>query len=103
MIWIILALILSVALNGLLLWYIRQTLRRLLFASENFGWLLSSVQNFSDHVEKLHELEMFYGDSTLGNLIEHSKQLVDDIKNFEDIYTILEDEPDDREKEEEAE
>jgi hypothetical protein len=103
MIWIILALILSVALNGLLLWYIRQTLRRLLFASENFGWLMSSAQNFSDHVEKLHELEMFYGDSTLGNLIEHSKQLVDDIKNFEDIYTLLEDEPDDRKKEEEAE
>lgn len=103
MIWIILALVLSLALNGLLIWYVRQTLRRLLFASENFGWLMNSLQNFSNHVQKLYEMEMFYGDSTLGHLIEHSKQLVEDIKNFEEIYTLLEDEPNDGKEEEEAE
>ena len=101
MIWIILALILSVALNGLLLWYVRQTLRRLLFASENFAWLMSSIRNFSEHLQSLHELEMFYGDTTLGHLIEHSKQLVEDMKNFEEIYTLLEDEPDDGKEEKE--
>ena len=100
MIWIILALVLSVGLNVLLLWYIRQTLRRLLFASENFAWLMGSVRNFSEHLQSLHELEMFYGDTTLGHLIEHSKQLVEDMKNFEEIYTLLEDEPDDRKEEE---
>ena len=103
MIWIIIALVISVAINGLLLWYIRQTLKKLLFASENFGWLMDSLQNFSDHVQKLHELEMFYGDSTLGHLIEHSKQLVEDIKNFEDIYTLLEDETYDGKEEEKEE
>ena len=103
MIWIILALILSVALNGLLLWYVRQTLRRLLFASENFAWLMSSIRNFSEHLQSLHELEMFYGDTTLGHLIEHSKQLVEDMKNFEEIYTLLEDETDDGKKEEKEE
>jgi hypothetical protein len=103
MIWIILALILSLALNVLLFWYIRQTLRRLLFASENFAWLMDSIKNFSEHLQNLHELEMFYGDTTLGHLIEHSKQLVDDMKNFEEIYTLLEDEPDDGKQKEEAE
>ena len=103
MIWIIIALVISVAINGLLLWYIRQTLKKLLFASENFGWLMDSLQNFSDHVQKLHELEMFYGDSTLGHLIEHSKQLVEDIKNFEEIYTLLEDETYDGKEEEKEE
>ena len=43
---------------------------------------------------------MFYGDTTLGHLIEHSKQLVEDMKNFEEIYTLLEDEPDDGKEEE---
>ena len=95
MIWIILALTLSLALNGLLFWYIRQTLRRLLFASENFAWLMDSIKNFSEHLQNLHELEMFYGDTTLGHLIEHSKQLVNDMESFEEIYTLLEDEPDD--------
>ena len=103
MIWIILGLVLSLALNGLLLWYIRQTLRKLLFASENFGWLMGSLENFSQHVEQLHQLETFYGDETLGYLIQHSKELVEDLKRFEDIYTLLEDEPDDGEKKEEAE
>ena len=95
MMWIILGLVLSLALNALLFWYIRQTLKRLLFASENLAWLMDSIKNFSEHLQGLHELEMFYGDTTLGHLIEHSKQLVEDIKSFEDIYTLLEDEPDD--------
>ena len=103
MIWIILALVLSLALNLLLLWYIRQTLKKLLFASENFGWLMGSLENFSQHVQQLHQLETFYGDETLGHLIQHSKELVEDLKRFEDIYTLLEDEPDNGEKEEEAE
>ena len=89
MIWTILALALSVGLNVLLLWYIRQTLKRLLFASENFAWLMQSLKNFSDHVQSLHELETFYGDETLGHLIQHSKELVEDMKNFEQIYTLL--------------
>lgn len=101
MIWMILALVMSVGLNALLFWYIRQTLKRLLFASENFAWLVSSVRNFSEHLQSLHKLEMFYGDTTLGHLIEHSKQLVEDMKSFEEIYTLLEDEPDDRKEEEE--
>jgi hypothetical protein len=103
MIWITLALVLSVALNGLLLWYIRQTLRRLLFASENFAWLMGSVRNFREHLQSLYELEVFYGDTTLGHLIEHSKQLVEDMESFEEIYTLLEDEPDDGKEKEEAE
>ena len=103
MIWITLALILSLALNGLLIWYVRQTLRRLLFASENFAWLMNSITNFSEHLQSLYELEMFYGDTTLGHLIEHSKQLVEDMKNFEEIYTLVEDEPDDGKEKEEAE
>ena len=100
MIWIIIGLILSLALNVLLFWYIRQTLKRLLFASENFAWLMGSIRNFSEHLQSLYELEMFYGDTTLGHLIEHSKQLVEDMKNFEEIYTLLEDEPDDTKEEE---
>tara|TARA_R110000850_G_scaffold37395_8_gene98514 strand:+ start:38 stop:388 length:351 start_codon:yes stop_codon:yes gene_type:complete len=99
MTWIILILAISVGLNVLFLWYIRQTLKKLLFASENYGWLSSSLENFSEHLQQLHKLDMFYGDTSLRDLIEHSKQLVEDMKNFQDIYTLLEDEPSDREEE----
>ncbi|HAI40325.1 MAG TPA: hypothetical protein DCM40_20615 [Maribacter sp.] len=64
---------------------------------------MGSIRNFSEHLQSLYELEMFYGDTTLGHLIEHSKQLVEDMKNFEEIYTLLEDETDDRKEEEKEE
>jgi len=89
MIWIIILLILSLGLNGLLLWYIRQTLRKLLFASENFGLLKDSIDSFKSHLEGIYELEMFYGDDTLGGLISHSKDLVEDMQRFEEIYTLM--------------
>ena len=95
MIWIIILLILSLGLNGLLLWYIRQTLRKLLFASENFGLLKDSIDSFKSHLEGIYELEMFYGDDTLGGLISHSKDLVEDMQRFEEIYTLTEEDEDD--------
>ena len=95
MIWIIILLILSLGLNGLLLWYIRQTLRKLLFASENFGLLKDSIDSFKNHLEGIYELEMFYGDDTLGGLISHSKDLVEDMQRFEEIYTLTEEDEDD--------
>ena len=33
-------------------------------------------------------MEMYYGDETLGALIKHAKQVIEDIKDFEDIYTL---------------
>ena len=36
-------------------------------------------------------METFYGDETLGGLIRHSKRVVEDIKEFEDIYTLTND------------
>ena len=95
MIWIIILLILSLGLNGLLLWYIRQTLRKLLFASENFGLLKDSIDSFKNHLEGIYELEMFYGDDTLGGLISHSKDLVEDMQRFEEIYTLTEEDEND--------
>ena len=44
----------------------------------------------------LKENEIKVGDT-------HTAILVEDLKRFEDIYTLLEDEPDNGEKEEEAE
>ncbi len=33
-------------------------------------------------------MEMFYGDETLGFLMEHAKDLADQFSKFEDIYII---------------
>ena len=72
----------------LLIWYIRKMLQKLLYISDSIGSLLVSAKSFSDHLGGLHAMEMYYGDETLGSLIKHSKQVIEDIKEFEDIYTL---------------
>ena len=84
-------LILSVGINVLLIWYVRKMLSKLLYVSDSIGDLLISAKNFSTHLDGLHEMETYYGDETLGALIRHSKQVVEDIREFEDIYTLTND------------
>ena len=85
---LILSLMVSVSINLLLIWYIRKMLQKLLYVSDSIGALLVSAKSFSDHLGGLHAMEMYYGDETLGSLIKHSKQVVEDIKEFEDIYVL---------------
>tara|TARA_R100001015_G_C4519365_1_gene88797 strand:- start:177 stop:401 length:225 start_codon:yes stop_codon:yes gene_type:complete len=63
-------------------------LQKLLYVSDSIGSLLMSAKDFSNHLQGLHELETYYGDETLGALIRHSKQVIEDINDFEDIYTL---------------
>ena len=75
-------------------------LTKLLYISDSIGDLLVSAKNFSNHLEGLHSLETYYGDQTLGALIKHSKQVIEDIKEFEDIYTLTNDGLEDDEEQE---
>ena len=47
---------------------------------------------FKVHVESLHELEMFYGDSSLQAMIEHSKFVVDQIDQYKDSLSLTDQE-----------
>jgi len=94
MITLIILLVLSIGINIFLITYLRWVLKKLVFLSENIGDLLSSISAFSKHLEGIHELETYYGDLTLKNLIRHSKQLVKDIEMYEEIYTLFHDEGD---------
>jgi hypothetical protein len=85
---LIISLVVSVTINALLLWYIRKMLTKLLYVSDSIGSLLVSARDFSNHLDGLHAMEMYYGDETLGSLIKHSKQVIEDIKEFEDIYEL---------------
>jgi hypothetical protein len=84
--------LISVPLNILLIWYIKKMLQKLLFISENMSDLLNTLSVFSSHIEQLHEMEMYYGDETLAQLIRHSKLVVEQVKEYKSIYTLLEDE-----------
>ena len=94
MIAMILLLVLSVGINIFLMVYLRWILKKMAFLSENIADLLSSLGEFSKHFEAVYELETFYGDTTLKNLIQHSKNTVKDIELYKEIYTLFQEEDD---------
>lgn len=92
MITIIILFILSLSINIFFVVYLRWLLKKFVFLSENIADMMSSMTTFSEHLESLHELETFYGDATLENLIRHSKQIVREIAIYKDIYTLFSEE-----------
>jgi len=83
----------SIVFNVVLFWYNRQVLRNLLFVSDNIGDAIGLVKEYQEHLESLYEMEMFYGDSTLKGLIDHTKFIIEEIKEFEEIYSLTHDSP----------
>jgi hypothetical protein len=48
----------------------------------NVGHIITS---YVEHVDALHEMDMFYGDPTLEALIKHGKEITARIKNLDFI------------------
>ena len=41
---------------------------------------------FSKHLDNVYEMEMYYGDETLSQLIRHSKEVIDSINRFKNLF-----------------
>ena len=78
----------SIVVNGFLVWYLIQLLRRFLNISEELEGLFISLEEYSEHVDIVYNLERFYGDTTLENLLRHSKELSERSKSFRAIYDV---------------
>ena len=87
---LIIFLILSLFLNGMLLWYIRKMLGKLLLVSDNMGNLVEDLASYQNHLQQLYEMEMYYGEPSIKNLIVHSKQIIEHVKEFSDVYNLTE-------------
>ena len=83
-------LVISVALNVVALWFIRNLLTRLFFVSNNLGEVNDVMLRFAEHLEAVHAMETFYGDQTLQGLLQHSELVVQMLGEFDEIYKIAE-------------
>ncbi len=89
---------LSIFLNIFMIIYTRKTITELLSISEELGDIQEMVSVFANHIKSVYEMEMFYGDETLGGLMEHAVSFNEQLETFEYIYsltTIKEDEGND--------
>ena len=72
------------------MWYIRKFLLETNLLEENTTLIMEKIDRFSEHIEGIYELEMFYGDQNLENLLEHSRQLVNDFIDFQEQHFDVE-------------
>ena len=93
----------SIMINVVLIWYARQLLRQLWSFTNDVDDINESMASFVTHLEGIYELETFYGDTTLQNLIRHSKALIEEMKNFKIAYTLGEEGVEENAEEEEQE
>ena len=84
-----LALVLSVVFNCVLLFYAIRIARRLLVVASNMDSIMEVMTVFKEHVEQVHEAEMFYGDQTLQALIQHSKDVIETLQEHEDLMQMV--------------
>jgi len=85
------SLFISMILNGLLVWYAVKVLQKLSYIYDNISVMQEINNSFVEHLESVHEMEMYYGDPTLGALIKHSQLIVEQYTTFNEILEDLED------------
>ena len=69
-------LVLLVASNALAIWYINKLLNKYLPISDDLDDLFSRLDEYHFHIKTVAEMESFYGDEILRNLLLHSKSIV---------------------------
>jgi len=69
-------------------WYITMLLRRINNINEDVAEIFDSLESFSDHLETLSQMSMFYGDETLQGMIVHSQELMDKIYDYQLKYEL---------------
>jgi hypothetical protein len=79
---------LSIIFNIGIFIYARAAVIRLLSVSEELGDLQQMVDSFAKHLKNLYELEMYYGDQTLQDLLNHAVSFNEQLETFEYIYEL---------------
>ena len=86
---LIIALTLTLVALGVSIWYIINCLRKIQFISQSVEDVDVSLIGFEKHLKSIYELDMYYGDETLENLISHMKELTSSFTDFRKDYEIF--------------
>jgi hypothetical protein len=79
-------LVFSIIINIFLVWYIIQLLKRFLDFQSYLDEFVEKLEEYEGHIDIVYNLETFYGDATLSNLLKHSKEISQECKSFKILY-----------------
>jgi len=72
---LLLMLTLSLIVHGGAVWYMINLLRQVKYYDEELTENITVINNFTNHLKSVYELETFYGDETLRHLLAHAEDL----------------------------
>ena len=82
---IIITIILALLFGGLS-WAVVFLIRKLLNVSESIYKLQNDSREYLEHLERVYNMELFYGNEILLELLEHSRDYHEDIVDFAEKY-----------------
>ena len=85
---LIVTFILSLVLNGILIWYGIKVLSKLLYTSDNLGDLYVAFRMFERFCDSLYEMDMYHGEPVIKELIFKIKLIRGELERFEEIYGL---------------
>lgn len=85
-------LIISVIINVVFILYSRWLIGILRVNQGDVNDLADQVADYVSHVKTVHEMEMFYGDQTLQNLIQHGTEMIEQIEQLDFLLGELDQE-----------
>jgi len=96
-----LALVSSVLLNFLLIWFLRGLTIRLVLVSENMSDLVDHLAKYGSNLKSIYDMELYYGDETIKGLVHHTQMVLEVLSDFEEIYALTDNEEEEEPGEEE--
>jgi hypothetical protein len=94
---IITFLAISVSFNILMIWYATKLLGTMRFVQENAEAIQVISEDFKQHLDAVNQMEMYFGDETLSELLKHAKHVSEQISTLNEI---LEDQEEDEAEDE---
>ena len=87
---IYIVLIISLAINVLLGWYISRILQKFIFISDNMSDLFLTTKAFHVFVKDMYSMDSFHGEPIIQELVLRIREVNEEMSNFREIfeYTI---------------
>lgn len=79
----------SLVLTGVTTWYCYKLVQRFAEVEDTFQIFDMQMDEFKEHLKQIYELEMYYGDTTLEALIQHTKFITEAYGDLKQDYMLL--------------
>ena len=87
---LVIALAVSVSINLFVFWYIRDILGRLTWISQNINDVAEVIGIHQQHLKAVFKLEQFYGDQEIQTLMEHTRETIEILEDYQTAVLELE-------------